>query len=412
MKRILDFFDVFFISLDGFVHNEIVHHQVGKVIDQIHEAGKTLRLLTNNPYYSRESIYAKLQKLGFKVTLEEIITPGWVLKLFLKFQRLGKIYLLGNQELRKELLDTSIEVTQHDPQAVVVGFDEAISLREIKEAAAFTIKGIPLIATNPDYQFNTCWGVVPSTGIIVDVLEKMTSTRAVCLGRPNPFFFFAALGELSLKKLRCVVIGDNPQTDIVGAHWMRMSSVLVAQHFEYFPATGDPRNPDLWVQDFEELQEKRVTELMHLDRSFQVLPNGIKVATCGIVLDCKRRVLLALKRGSKDWGLPAGTMEIGETLTGCLQRELREETGISIDPQSIICRGVFTDPEELVFTKELGKPFQFVVVVYECRALNGKPRPDGEEIREARFFALDELPSNLFPTHRKWIQKLLVASNR
>ncbi len=412
MRNVLDFFDTFLISLDGIIYNKILQRQAREIIPQIRKAGKTLRLLSNNPRYSRKSMHSKLQNLGIETTLEEIISPDLILKIFLKLQKLDKIYLLGSQELKRELFEANIKITQQMPQAVVAGFDEKISFKEIKKAANLIKRGVPLIATNPDYQFSSAEGVIPTTGIIAEVLEKITSFRAIYLGKPNPFFFLVALESLPSKNLRCVVIGDNPQTDIIGAHWMGIPAILVAQRFRHFSSRRDPRNPELWIKSFKELEKKRVEELARRDKAFQVLPDGIKVATCSMVFDCKKRILLVLKKDSKKWGLPTGTMEIGETLTECLQREICEETGINIDPASATCKGVFTDPEKLVFAKELGKPFQFVVVVYKCKALNDKPYPDGEEIEKADFFPLDRLPPNLFEIHREWIQRLLTIDER
>lgn len=412
MKNILDFFDAFLISLDGIIYNKILQRQAREIILQIRKAGKTFRLLSNNPNYPRKLMYSQLQNLGIETTLEEIIAPDLILKTFLKLQKLDKIYFLGSRELKKELLEANIKIVQQMPQVVVASFDEKISFKEIKKVANLIKRGTPLIATNPEYQFSSDESIIPTTGVIVEVLEKITSFRAIHLGKPNPFFFLVALESLPSKNLRCVVIGDNPQTDIIGAHWMGIPAILVAQRFRHFSSRRDPRNPELWIKSFKELEKKRVEELAHGNKTLKVLPDGIKVATCGMVFDRKKQILLVLKKNSKKWGLPTGTMEVGETLIECLQREIYEETGINIDPTSATCKGVFTDPEKLVFAKELGKPFQFVVVVYRCKALNNKPFPDGEEIEKAKFFPLDRLPPNLFEIHREWIQRLLTIDER
>lgn len=51
------------------------------------------------------------------------------------------------------------------------------------------------------------------------------------------------------------------------------------------------------------------------------------------------RVLLAQRSvppGIGKWGFPGGTHELGESVQGCAQRELREETGVIADPRSAI----------------------------------------------------------------------------
>jgi len=55
------------------------------------------------------------------------------------------------------------------------------------------------------------------------------------------------------------------------------------------------------------------------------------VAT-GVVMDDADRVLLAYDADDDLWMLPGGTLEPDETLADGLVREVREETGVTVDP--------------------------------------------------------------------------------
>lgn len=59
------------------------------------------------------------------------------------------------------------------------------------------------------------------------------------------------------------------------------------------------------------------------------------VASCFV--ECEGKILLLLRQRNKDrgntWGVPAGKIDAGETPTQSIQRELQEETGITI-PQN------------------------------------------------------------------------------
>lgn len=57
---------------------------------------------------------------------------------------------------------------------------------------------------------------------------------------------------------------------------------------------------------------------------------------CSVVVFSADRVLLVHRRDHDDWALPGGTPRPGEDLLTCARREVREETGMVLDPGSCI----------------------------------------------------------------------------
>ncbi len=54
------------------------------------------------------------------------------------------------------------------------------------------------------------------------------------------------------------MIGDTPETDIVGANQIGITSVLVSDQHTLFPAKHDFRNPDVVIRDLKDLFDNEI----------------------------------------------------------------------------------------------------------------------------------------------------------
>ena len=109
------------------------------------------------------------------------------------------------------------------------------------------------------------------------------------------------------------------------------------------------------------------------------------------IRDSAGRILL-LHRNEEGgrWSFPGGAMDPGESIADAVVREVREETGLHVEPAAVI--GVYSGPAFSI-TYPNGDRVQPVTILFECRVLGGELRPDQDEILEGRYFARnDELP--------------------
>ena len=79
----------------------------------------------------------------------------------------------------------------------------------------------------------------------------------------------------------------------------------------------------------------------------------IKVRPTAILIE-EGQILLLEQRVSdhRNWSLPCGTLEAGETIEECLVREMREETGltVSIDRLLYVCERIEADTHVIHMT--------------------------------------------------------------
>jgi 8-oxo-dGTP diphosphatase len=100
------------------------------------------------------------------------------------------------------------------------------------------------------------------------------------------------------------------------------------------------------------------------------------------------RWLLIRRADTGTWALPGGTVEWGETLRATLERELAEEAGVTASTFERVV-GVYSRPDR-------DPRFHAVTVVVAARVEPpSRPPMNPLEIREARLFREDELPSPL-----------------
>lgn len=119
-----------------------------------------------------------------------------------------------------------------------------------------------------------------------------------------------------------------------------------------------------------------------------------------MLFDDEQQILLLehVFRADNGWGVPGGFVANGELPEEALRRELREEVSIEIDDV------------QLLFVRTLGFIKQ-VEIYYRGRVI-GNPKVSSFEIKQARWFALNELPAELSKDQRRLIQRALAPGEK
>lgn len=121
----------------------------------------------------------------------------------------------------------------------------------------------------------------------------------------------------------------------------------------------------------------------------------------GAVIEKDGRILLQKRSDNGLWGLVGGLLELNETYTEAMVREVREETGLSVEPESFL--GIFHN-HDMIWAN--GDKAHTLGAYFTVRILGGELRTD-EESLELKFFPPEELPDLFAPDHREAVKAFL-----
>ncbi len=131
--------------------------------------------------------------------------------------------------------------------------------------------------------------------------------------------------------------------------------------------------------------------------SYEILCPRVGVGV--LLVDGRGQVLLTLRTRPPEagcWSIVGGKLDYLETLEACAVREAREEAGLEIAIEGLLCVTNHLLPRERQ---------HWVSPAYLGRVLAGKARNcEPEKTLDVRWFPLDHLPLNLTMTARNAIQ--------
>jgi 8-oxo-dGTP pyrophosphatase MutT (NUDIX family) len=123
-----------------------------------------------------------------------------------------------------------------------------------------------------------------------------------------------------------------------------------------------------------------------------------------IVSDNIGRILLIKRTDNGKWGLPGGSLELGETFEEAAAREVLEEAGIVVLKLRLF--KVFSGGK-MHFVYPNGDEVYNAVCIFETSVYKGQAAPDGVESSSIGFFDRDSLPEPLHPPDKTIIDEYL-----
>lgn len=223
------------------------------------EAGLPFVLVTNTTSRTRDRIAKTLNDAGFPVEPRDVLTAAAATATHLREHRPdAACLLLTSGDVADDLEGVRLAAPDERPDVVVLGGAGP----EFDYAALDTLfghlqDGAELLAMHRNLYWRTDRGLSLDSGAFLVGLEQAAGVEATVLGKPAPAFFAAALSTLGVDAGEAVMIGDDVETDVLGAQACGVPGVLVRTgKFQDGDADGrDGETPHHVVDSIADLSE-------------------------------------------------------------------------------------------------------------------------------------------------------------
>ena len=215
------------LDLDGvlYVEDEPVEG-AADAVRRLREAGLGLRFVTNTTSRPRSGILERLERLGFGVGAQEVVTPAALAVRHCREHGLRRVALLMEDRVKEDFAE--LEEVDEGAQAVVVGdLGRGFTYDTLNAAFRLLMEGAELVAL----QKNRFWlkpdGLALDVGAFVAALEYASARHALVVGKPSAAFFATVLDDLGVPAARAAMVGDDVESDVGGALRAGLRAILV-----------------------------------------------------------------------------------------------------------------------------------------------------------------------------------------
>lgn len=260
-------YEAVLLDLDGTVYHE--DHALPGAVDLIRRLqakGRKYACLTNSTS-SPERLSMRLKNMGVEVDPAHIYTAAaasadYVVERFAADAPRGRprVFNLSTEGIA-EMLDGKVVWVEdeHEPcDAVICGVPVNVFATEDRQRTAMLLlrSGAALVGICADRVYPSPRGLEFGVGAMASMLAYAANVEPIYCGKPERIFFHELCHRLKVDPARCVLVGDNPESDIAGGKGVGMRTILTLSGIttrEHVPALAPPLNPDAVIQDLRDL---------------------------------------------------------------------------------------------------------------------------------------------------------------
>lgn len=261
-------FDVVLLDLDGTVYHE--DHALPGAVELIHQFQRENRRFAclSNSAQSPMRVMERLHFMGVDLDPNQIYTAAaaacdYVVANY-PIGKVGqvkpRVFNLATESVR-EMLEGLVEWVQTggEPCDVVIsGAPTNHHVTPERQLLALQLlrRGAPLVSLCADRVYPSPRGIEFGSGAQAAMLGYAANIKPFFCGKPDRVFFMELCNRLQVEPSRCILIGDNLESDVMGAKNVGMTTILVL--------SGVTRRRDLLKVSAELQPEYVIDDLMPL----------------------------------------------------------------------------------------------------------------------------------------------------
>jgi HAD superfamily hydrolase (TIGR01450 family) len=228
----LSVYDAVLLDLDGTIWSEDV--PLPGAIDLIRtlQARRQPFAFISNNDYAPSKLMKRLDAMGLTVPSETLYTAACAACDYVRHHCGAgvRVFNLAGDAVPELLGDRAAFVEPDDGPCDVVltaslGLPTA-SIPRIQAALRYLLRGACLVAMSADRRYPTPGGAEVGAGGLAAMLAYGANVQPIYCGKPQRVFFEELCTRLNVRPGRCVLIGDNLESDVAGARQVGMRTIL------------------------------------------------------------------------------------------------------------------------------------------------------------------------------------------
>lgn len=220
------------LDLDGTLyHDQHVLPGAADLVRRLQAEGRKYACLSNSTE-SADRLKARLAGMGIDMPAANLFTAAHAAADYAlsHFGTRPRVFDLATEGLH-EILDGKVTWVRGPGEpcdCVISGAPANVYATEDRQRTALYLlrAGATLIGICADRVYPSPRGLEVGVGAFAVMLAYAANVTPIFVGKPERIFFEELCHRLDVDPARCVLVGDNPETDIVGARQFGMKTIL------------------------------------------------------------------------------------------------------------------------------------------------------------------------------------------
>ena len=216
-----------FLDIDGvLVLGDLPIPGGAATVNRLNSLDIKVSFVSNTTRKPRRKIHEELLKLGFHVDINDIICPSIIARERIIRLKKPTVALFINEDIYEDF--EGLKITNSRAGAVIMGdLGNDFSPEVLDRIFRLAFIGSDLIALQKNRFLRDDGTLRLDLGPYVAAIEYATGKKAEVVGKPSPGYFRGLLMRYKLNPERTLMVGDDIETDILGAKRIGMKTAQV-----------------------------------------------------------------------------------------------------------------------------------------------------------------------------------------